>query len=201
MADLSRAHSRVDHTIVMGWNSTTHVWEDTLLRGRLQAFDRFISDRDFPQRKRILTMAGEQELPTGYGAVRLGSHPNVYLVEHTTLDMADDKVYATTFLLHEAPFHVQICKETVTTLQTGVKHKTGGETVFYDTWIDISRYASVHSKEFALTDFTVYTVSFPHNLVLDTDMYVRRLDTGGMLDIVELYHTLENPTARCHARG
>lgn len=201
MADLARAFGRHAHTPILGWNGTTSAWDDTGLRGRLQAYDRFITERDFGQRKRILTLAGDQSLPAPYAVIRLGNSTTVYLLESLNKDIEGSVVYGTTFALHQAPFHVQICKEVTTTLQSGVKKKTGAETVLFDTWVNMSRYSAVDSREFPLSDFTIYTVYFPGNVHPTTDMYVRRLDDGELLDITEVFQSLEIPAARVQRRG
>lgn len=201
MADLARALGRFAQTPVLGWNAATSNWDDTGLRGRLQVYDRFITEREFGQRKRILTLAGEATLPSTYAVIRLGNSTTSYLLESLNNDIEDSDVYATTFALHQAPFHVQVCKEAVTTLQSGVKHKTGAEQVLFDTWVNLSRYSAVDSREFPLSDFTIYTVYFARDVVPTTDMYVRRLDNDDVLDITEVFQSLEIPAARCQRRG
>lgn len=199
--DLSRAIGKFAQSTVYGWDSVALAWEDTALRGRLQVYDKFISEREFGQRKRILTLAGDQTLPADYGVVRLGNTATVYIVEGLTNDVEGDEAYGTVLSLHEAPFAVQICRDATEPLASGGKRKTGATTVLHTTWVNISRYSSVDSKEFANTDYTIYTVYFPRGLALDTDMYVKRVDTGEILDITELFQTLSIPAARCQARG
>ena len=201
MADLSRALGRFAQTPLKGWNGVTNSWEDTGLRGRLQVYDRFITERDFGQRKRILTLAGDKELPAQYAVIRLGTSPTAYLLESINQDIEGEAVYGTTFALHQAPFHVQVCQEVTTTLQSGVKRKTGAEQVLFDTWVNISRYSSVDSREFSLTDYTIYSVYFARNVAPTTDMYVKRLDNGDVMDITEVFQSLEIPAARCQRRG
>jgi hypothetical protein len=201
MADLSRALGRFAHTPLLGWNAATSVWDDTGLRGRLQVYDRFITERDFGQRKRILTLAGDQDLPAAYSVIRLGNSATVYMLESLNKDIEGADVYGTTFALHQAPFHVRVCREVVETLQSGAKRKTGAEEVLFDTWVNLSRYSAVDSREFPLTDFTIYTVYFPRNVVATTDMYVRRLDNDDLLDITEVFQSLEIPAARVQRRG
>lgn len=201
MADLARALGRFAQTRLVGWNTSTSAWEDTGLYGRLQVYDRFITERDFGQRKRILTLAGDQVLPSAYAVLRLGNGSITYLLESANEDIEGDDIYGTVFALHEAPYHVQVCKETTVTLQSGVKRKTGAETVVYDTWVNISRYSSVDSREFPMTEYTIYSVYFPRNVAPSTDMYVRRLDNGDVLDITEMFQSLEIPAARCQRRG
>lgn len=201
MADLSRAIGRFATTPVYGWNAATGYWEVTDLFGRLQVHDRFITERDFGQRKRILTLAGDRTLPSTYGVVRLGDSATAYLLESANEDVDGSGVYGTVFALHEAPYRATICKEVTTTLQSGVKRKTGAEQVLFDTWVNLTRYSAVDSREFSLTDFTIYTVYLPRNVAATTDMYVRRADNGEVLDITEIFQSLEIPAARCTRRG
>lgn len=197
MANLSRALGRFAQSPVLGWDGGA--WVDTGLRGRLQVYDRFITERDFGQRKRILTIAGNVALPE-YGVVRLEGSDTAYMVESSVEDMEGTDVYATTFALHEAAFQVQVCKMATAVTQSGVK-RPAGEQVLATTWVDITRYSSVDSREFQNTDYTIYTVYFPVGTPLDTDSYVRRVDNGEVLDINEVFQSLEIPAARCLRRG
>lgn len=199
MANLKRAHSRFTKTPVLGWNEAGKVWVDTGLRGRLQVYDRFITERDFGQRKRILTIAGKPVLPA-YNVVKLEGSEVAYLIESSVEDMGGTAVYATTLALHEAAFAVQICKKTTVDSQSGIK-RVSGEQVLATTWVDISRYTAAVSAEFKATNFTVYTVYFPRGTPLDTDSYVRRIDNGEILDINEVFQALDIPAARCQRRG
>lgn len=198
MADLSRAVGRFAKSTVSGWNGTA--WVDTGLRGRLQVYDRFITERDFGQRKRILTLAGDVSLPSQYKVVRVGGSTTTYLVESALEDIDENTTYCTTFALHEAPFQVQICKNTTTESKSGVKRNTA-LAVLATTWVDISRYSATDSKAFPLTDYTIYNVYFPPGTTLDTDTIVKRVDNGEVLDITELYQVLDIPAARCQRRG
>lgn len=199
MANLRRCHGRFTKTPVLGWNESSSVWVDTGLRGRLQVYDRFITERDFGQRKRILTIAGKPPLPE-FNVVKLEGSEVAYLIESSVEDMDGTDVYATTLALHEAAFQVQVCKKTTVTSQSGIK-RVDGEQVLSTTWVDISRYTAETSAQFKATNFTVYTVYFPRGTPLDTDSYVRRVDNGEILDINEVFQALDIPAARCQRRG
>lgn len=200
MANLSRAIGRFAQTPVLGWSPQSSAWVDTGLRGRMQVYDRFITERDFGQRKRILTLAGNQPFPAGVGVVRLEGSATPYLLESSVEDIEGSEVYCSTFTLHEAPYPVQICKMATEKTQSGVE-RNAGERVLANTWVDISRYSSVDSKDFAAVDYTIYTVYFPNGTPLDSDTYVRRLDNGEVLDISEVFQALDIPAARCQRRG
>lgn len=198
MANLSRSIGAFAKTPVLGWNGSA--WVDTGLRGRLQAYDRFITERDFGQRKRILTLAGDHTIAPLQNVLRLKGANTVYLLESIIEDLSASNLYATTWALHEAAFPIQICKQDTVITQSGVKVKSA-EQVLANSWADITRYSSVDSREFSNTDYTIYTAYFAKGTVLDTDMYVRRLDNGDVLDINEVFQALELPAARCLSRG
>jgi hypothetical protein len=198
MADLSRSIGAFSKTPILGWNGS--VWVDTGLTGKMQVYDRFITERDFGQRKRILTLAGDRTVAPPYGVLRLLGASTIYLLESIIEDVDASNLYATTWALHEAAYPVQLCKMATESTRSGVKVKTS-EQVVETTWVDITRYSAVDSKEFTNTDYTIYTAYFAKGIAPDTDMYLRRLDNGEVLDINEVFQALELPAARCLRRG
>lgn len=198
MADLSRSIGAFAKTPILGWNGS--VWVDTGLTGKMQVYDRFITERDFGQRKRILTLSGDQTIAPSYGVMRLLGASTIYLLESIIEDVDGANLYATTWALHEAAYPVQICKMATETTRSGVQVKSG-EQVLATTWIDLTRYSAQDSREFANTDYTIYTAYFAKGIALDTDTYLRRLDNGEVLDINEVFQALELPAARCLRRG
>lgn len=198
MADLSRAVGRFARTPILGW--TGSAWVDTGLRGRLQVYDRFITEREFGQRKRILTLAGQHEAGIPYSLLKLQGSNLVYMLESTLEDHEDEQVYATSWSLHEAPYPAQLCRMATQTSRSGVKI-ADGEQVLSQLWVNLSRYSSVDSREFQNTDYTIYTVTFPRGTVLDTDMYLRLPGLGVTVDINEVFPAIDLPAARCLSRG
>jgi hypothetical protein len=200
MANLGRAIGRFAQTPILGWDTSSSSWVDTGLKGRLQVFDRFITERDFGQRKRVLTLTGNRKAPLAHSVVRLQGSDTTYMRESAVNDIEGKTIYASVFTLHEAPFRVQVCKLATAVARSGVKLKTG-ETVLNTTWVNISRYSAVDSKDFANSDYTIYSVYFPIGTPLDTDTYIRRLDNGEVIDINEVFQALELPAARGLRRG
>ncbi len=197
---LSRAHSRHAKSTVYYWDPIGYEWLDSGLRARLQVYDRFISERSFGQKKRILTLSGLAEIQDDQSIIRVGDSQTVFLVESLNEDVSGEEVYASTYSVREAPFEVELCQKEVISTASGAQ-VLGEEQILAPTWVDIERYSAVDSREFPNTDYTVYTVSFPKGLVLSTDMYLRRISDGMVLDINELYLNLELPAARCQRRG
>jgi len=197
---LSRAIGRQAKTPVYYWDPIGYEWLDSGLRARLQVYDRFISERSFGQKKRILTLSGLATIEDDKSIIRLGDSETVFLVESLNEDIEGDTVYASTYSVREAPYEVDLCNRAKTTAASGLE-VLGAEQVLATTWVDIERYSAVDSREFANTDYTIFTVSFPKGLTLSTDTYLRRKSDGMVLDINELFFNLELPAARCQRRG
>ncbi len=197
---LSRAHGRHARSPVYYWDPIGFEWIDSGLRARLQVYDRFISARAFGQKKRILTLAGLAAINDDQSIVKVGDSNTVFLVESLNEDVEGPDVYASTYSVCEAPYAIELCQRATTTAASGVK-TLGAEQILAQTWVDMERYSASESRQFENTDYTVYSVLFPKGLTLTTDMYIRRLSDGAILDINEIYTSLELPLARCLRRG
>lgn len=186
---LGRAISKFARNRIYGWNATSSQWEMTPALGGLQVFDRFITERSFGQKKRILTVSNEMPIPTQYALIKVGEQPAVFMLEHVNEDVRYSEAYALTYLLHEAKFHCTARKESVTVNAAGVPLKTG-VTDLFQTWIDVERFTSAASRRFEETEFTVVTLTFPAGTVIDTNTYVE-LDSGARYNVDEVYDTLD----------
>ena len=187
--DLGRAISKHARSPVWGWNTTTSKWEDTLCRGRLQVYDRFITERNFGQKKRILTV-GKGSIPAGYNSIKVGSDSTIYMIEHNNHDIRFDDPYALIYSLRETAFHCQVRKEGTAVNAAGVKVATGTPTVLFETWVDIERLSAAPSTKFEETEFTTVTISFPYGSAIDSDCHIL-LDDGAMYHLDEVYRNLD----------
>ena len=59
---LSRALGKFATSTITRWNSSTSLWVDTGCTGSLLVFDRFVTERTFGQKKRILIVPYERRL-------------------------------------------------------------------------------------------------------------------------------------------
>ena len=192
--DLSRAHRKFATTMIQSWNAGLADWVDTDCYGALQAFDRFITERTFGQKKRILTMPGDVKLPADVTVVRLAGSEEAFLVEKYNEDVQFGKVYGYIYLLHEAPYHVAVCKAATAANAAGVLLPTG-ESVLAETWIDLERFTSTASRSFEENEYTVVVVTLPTGTVVDTDTYLK-LDSGVRYNVDEVYDALDLVVAR-----
>lgn len=197
---LSRALEKFANTPILYWDPIGYEWLDSGLRCRLQSYDRFISERTFGQKKRILTLADRVTIPDEQNIVRLGDSEVVFMVESYNEDISGEEVYGSYYQIHESPFQIQVCKRATTAARSGAR-LDAGELVLAETWADIERFSTGDSREFSNTDYTTFTLTLPRGTPLDTDSYIRRLDTGEILDINEIFQGLDLPVARGQRRG
>ncbi len=196
---LSRALGKFATSAVTRWNSSTKQWVDTGCTGSLLVFDRFVTERTFGQKKRILIVPFEHRLDMAKATIlRVGDAFETFLLEKENSDVRFGNVYGYTYLLQEAPYRCTVRKATLsTTNAAGIKVKNG-VTDLFSTWIDIDRYAAAPSKKFEETEFSLLTLTFAKGLTLDTDMYVD-VDAaagGGRYSIDEVYSTLSFTSAK-----
>jgi hypothetical protein len=192
--DLARAVGKFANTGIEYWDKAVPGWTSTGSYGTLQVFDRFITEREFGQKKRILVVPVEQKLASSATVVRLSGSEESFIVEKFNEDVRFGELYAYVYLLHEAPLYVNVCKTSTTTLASGAK-VTSGETVLESTWVDISRYSSNASRAFEETDYSVLNMTFPSDCVVDTDCYLKTA-SGDRYNVDEIAASLDVIFAR-----
>lgn len=187
--DLGRAVSRFANTQILYWDTTELSWIETEFYGGLQVFDRFITEREFGQKKRILTVSSNGRLDDDITMVRLLGSEESFLVEKFNEDVRFSDLYSYVYLLHEAPFYVDVCKTSTTTLASGAK-VTSGETVLESIWVDITRYSGTPSRTFEETEYSILNMTFPRGSVVDTDCYLKT-ENGDRYNVDEIYYSLD----------
>lgn len=155
--DLSIAAGYFDNTPIEGWNGTS--WDSLVVEVNFVVFDRFISDRNFGQRKREATSA--VEIPSQYGVIRIPGD-RIYLIEAHNTDTKHGEVYSHIYLLHEAPQTLDIVR-----LVAGADRPSGAPGAAVPTIVapnlncDLERYNSLGSEEFVNIRTQVYSLYFP----------------------------------------
>lgn len=192
--DLARAIGKFTTNHIYSWDSATASWKDTRRHGGLQVFDRFITERSFGQLKRILTVSKNHKLPTDITTIRVEGSEEVFLLEKFNEDVRYGQLYAYVYLLHEAPFLVDVKKITSTVNAAGVKIQTG-EQVIETIWMDIQRFTGIASRTFEETEYTVVDMTFPRTSAVDTDCFVE-LSDGSRYNVDEVYSSLDLINAR-----
>lgn len=150
-------------------------WELSDVQCRLAPYDRFISDRAFGQKKRIVHTPGGQFLPANK-YLRLGrAVGRVYMVESLNEDMDEHGEYLNSYMVREATAEIRIHEKTTT------KQASGADKTVWaykrTIWGDFDRYGVLRSTELPV-DYTSYTVSVLKEIILEPDS---RLEIEGQL--------------------
>lgn len=194
--DLGRAITRFTNTAINRWDSTITDWVNTEFCGSLQVFDRFITEREFGQKKRILLLDGCNKMDTDISVIRLEGSEEAFLVEKFNEDVRYGEVYTYTYLLHEAPYYVNVCKFGTKVLASGAVVQDGTtEVVIESIWMDISRFTSAPSRTFEESEYTILDMTFPSDSAVDTDCYVKTAN-GDRYNVDEIYYALDLISAK-----
>ena len=194
--DLHRAVNRFATTSIMKWDSDLVTWLDTEFCGSLQVFDRFITEREFGQKKRILTTGSNKKLDDDITTLKLEGSEEAFLLEKFNEDVRFNKLYGYTYLLHEAPYYVDVCKIGTKTLASGaVVQDADSEVVVESIWMDLSRFTGTPSRTFEETEYTIIDMTFPSDSAVDTDCYVK-MANGDRYNVDEIYYALDVISAK-----
>jgi hypothetical protein len=100
-----------------GWDGT--VWLLSVARGTFLPHDRFISEREFGNKRRHLLVNPATPIPANVNVLRL---PNgkVYLKGWLTQDITDAGEYSLIYLLHIAQYQCTVLRQTRTASASGV---------------------------------------------------------------------------------
>lgn len=161
-------------------------WLESPVQCRFPPYDRFISDRAFGQKKRLVQTPGGKLLPEAdyYRVGRLTGR--TYMVESVNEDMDGEGDYLNIYMVREAASQVSIQVKQEVTLPSKVK--TVQWVLQSTVWGDYDRYGTLHSSELDV-DYTSYTLALPKNIVIPKDC--RLLIDGNVFVVTESYPQLE----------
>lgn len=157
---LGRAIEKFAKNEILGWNPQRKAFELTGVKGSMQVYDRFISDRTFGTKKRLILTPRRDYIPSFYEYVRMGDSLARFMVDALNEDVFDNSPYANTYLVREARYYVQIGRLQGAERASG----SGGKKTFvanYMVFGDYERYTANNSKEFDTVDYTVSDVFLP----------------------------------------
>jgi hypothetical protein len=164
MSKLGRAANYFINTPVAGWNGTG--WDDNITMVSLQTYDRFISDREFGSKRRMLLVRpGEIAFDT-YSVIKF-SDDSVYMVGTDASDIAVDQ-YSRVMVAYKAQGMAEILGFTKTLSASGMAG-SAVRTVIGHAWCDAERVTSSNSKEFDHVSFTQSTLTLPRDATVGTE--------------------------------
>lgn len=181
--DLSRAIAKFAKNEVLGWSQSRQCFEPTGFRGSLQVYDRFITDRTFGTKKRVLLLPKGQYIQSQYEYIRVGDGLARFMVDALNEDSYDNTPYATSYLVREAKYRVEIGFWQGETRASG----TGGKKYFaveQEVFGDYERYTANNSSEFSTIDYTVSDVFLPMSVEIDSTK-ILRID-GKLYEVTEV---------------
>jgi hypothetical protein len=193
--DLARAAQKFTSSPIQGWDALTQDWVDTPHFGALQVFDRFVTERTFGQKKRIMLVGRSDKIDPLYTVIRLQGSEEAFLIEKFNEDVRYGEVYSYIYLLHEGTQFVDVIKDTFVLNAAKVKISTG-TSVIETIWMDIDRFSAAPSKKlFEETEYTVVSMTFPKDSLVDTDCHVKIKATGERYNVDEIYYSLDLKSA------
>lgn len=186
--DLGRAANRFTDNPILGWDSSSGQWVLTDVCGSLQVFDRFVTERTFGQKKRILLVP--EKLPANISTIKMQGSEEAFLVEKFNEDVRQGELYSYIYLIHEASHFVDVMKETFTENAAGVSISNGTQVV-ESVWVDVDRFTSTPSKRmFEETEYTIVNMTFPSDSIVDSDCYLMT-QKGERYNVDEVYFSLD----------
>ena len=192
---LAQAAAWFNHTPLAGWDGSA--WVPDIAWGSFQVYDRFISDREFGQKKRVFTCGDGEAIDSAYLAVR-SPDGNIYLVSSVNTDVQGTEVYNRTYMLMLAGFVADVYSVVTGTAPSGVARNA---TPVLDATLhcDLARYGASSSREVGDLRLTLHEVTLPasypvttsHYLVIDEVRYT----------VQEAFRELDLVVLRCAKRG
>lgn len=171
--ELRRAFGKFASHELHRWDYQTSTFVATGIMGSLQVYDRFVSDRDFGQKKRIFLCPGGFDIDRHQLIVKIPDVPGVWMVEGSNPDADSTGVYGTPVVLREAKHRVKLLrKEGTKTRRSGVGYTDETKNVILETWADFSRYSSTESRELSGTDYTIGSWYLPQGCPVDLDTII-----------------------------
>lgn len=196
--NLNRVASKLHKTPVQYWDKALNLWQPSELVGRLEVYDRFISDRSFGQRKRVFLTSPDNELPPHMKVVKLGAIKEPYMVESINHDMSDTYPHLAVHMLQEVPYRADIHK-----LQGG-RRPSGAmadpDKVLVDsTYCNLDRYGNLNAKGVLTVDYTVMSIYVPGDTKVDGDSIIEV--EGVTFDVFEVASVMNVLMLRAQKRG
>ncbi|WP_422451845.1 hypothetical protein [Endozoicomonas sp. ALC066] len=195
---LNRVAAKLHKTPVKYWDKGSDQWVDTDLIGKLEVYDRFISDRSFGQRKRLFLTSPENQLQPAMKIIKVGDLEDPYMVESINQDLGDTYPHLSVHMLQEVPFRSEIYKLSGTKRPSGAV-KDAVETLVDSTYCNLDRYGNLNAKGVLTVDFSMMSIYLPSDTTVDGDCFVKV--QGETYDVVEVAPMMGITMLRAQKRG
>jgi hypothetical protein len=179
--NLQKAATYFADTPVKGLSGDT--WVDLPGKVTLLPFDRFISEREFGNKRRYALVDVDADDLAAYSVIKLTDANLIYLVGTVNYDL-HESAYSSVYLLHRAAFMGEMYTFEKTVKASGMAGSVVRASA--GTWnCDVERVTFSNSKEFDSIRFSEVTLTLPSDCPADTDNEVKIGDD--YFDIRESY--------------
>lgn len=193
---LKQAAAFFARTPILGWNGSRFV--PTVAKGTLDPYDRFVSEREFGLKRRMLLVNPDTPIPPLYNIIRVGVNGPVYLKGWLNQDIQTGADYSLIYLLHTANEIGQLIQLTRSPKASGMAFTTI-DTSLGNWYCNSERVTYTNSQQFSEVRVTDATITLPrdcpvtaeHEFVLGNKRYV----------IQEVYHTAGFVQARAQVKN
>lgn len=153
-------------TQLWGWDGTAFVQMG--VKGTLDPYDRFVSEREFGLKRRMLLVPPSTPIPEQYTVVRLGQTGPIYLRGWLNEDVYSDDTYSLIYLLHRATDVGQLIGLTRTPKASGMAFTTTDAPL--GNWhCNVERVTFANSREFSQMRVTDVTITLPADCPVTSD--------------------------------
>lgn len=157
--ELSQASSYFSSVPLAGWDEANQVWVPDIAYGDFLTYDRFLGPRTFGHLQRMFHVTGNGAELRAYEVVR-SPEGQIYLVASFNHDFRDGSAYATSFLLQECLYTIELIDLVTTPAPSGV----GGSmtpTVVGSYHGHVERYTSEASTEADTVRYETHIFQLP----------------------------------------
>lgn len=187
---LKRAANFFARTPLFGWDGTKFV--PTGAKGTFDPYDRFVSEREFGLKRRMLLVNPDAPIPAQFSVIKVGTTGPIYLLGWGNQDIYDDAPYSLVYLTCAATEMCQIVAMSKTPKASGM--------AFGVTESPVGTYHCVtervtfnNSPNFSQVRISDSTVTLPfdcpvhsdHEIIVGTQRYVVQEDykTAGFMQV------------------
>lgn len=163
---LKQAANYFARTPILGWNGSRFV--PTRAKGAFDPYDRFVSEREFGLKRRMLLVSPENPIPDNYSVIRLGPTGPICLKGWMNEDIDGLETYSLIYL-------VLISRETGQLIQLTKAAKASGmafgttDTILGTWHCSTERVTYTNSPEFHELRVTDSTITLPSNCPINAD--------------------------------
>lgn len=174
---LKRAANFFARSSLYGWTGSAFTLLDA--KGALQPYDRFVSEREFGLKRRMLLVNPDTPIPAQYTVIRIGASGPVFMVGWINQDLYDESAYSLIYLLHLGTELGNLVEIRKTKAASGMNATTQDYSL--GTWYcNTERVTFSNSTEFTQNRITDSTITLPstcpatadHEVIVGSKRYV-----------------------------